>query len=406
MNAQSSSSIPMDTDTSVPSQPKDPKHLRVFEIFSWENVQSNLSTNRPPSTRIPPASDQTSAFLDVQKIPNELDGRLIAEALPEEAIGSKFRADTNFIQIFFDTTADTNKFIQQGTLSVRDHNIPILPPKGKLPQTAYVRLDNVPIRSRATMEKMLKDIMAEFCLPVELAPLTLKGTKLMTSRWEMMAQAIPEKNLTQTLPPIIEVNDQKVLLSWPGAPLTCLQCLSVGHNRKNCPKWTRTAPVPKQATVPPKQKKPLANKNAPYADAVKQKAPISISITPAAPEHSGNIVSEDLDNEEYQGTTGLYDDSTSLYEESTSTTQMPVSRPSSPSQQDYVSMDPEYMKAPTSSYTTSQNLDPNNKQVTKKRHITVSPSGSPQPLHVGNIMNFFTNTKQPRSNTPNLDNQN
>src|SRR6185436_8670226 len=248
MNAQGSSSIPMDTDTSVPSQATGPKHLRVFEIFSWENVESNLSTNRPPSTRIPPASDPTSAFLDVQKIPNELDGRAIAEALPEEAIGSKFRADTSFIQIFFDDTADANKFIQQGTLSVQEQTIPILPPKGKLPPTAYIRLDNVPIRNRTTMERMLKETMAEFCLPLEIAPLTIKGTKLMTSRWEMMVQAFLKENLAQTLPPIIEIEGQKVLLSWPGAPLTCLQCLSVGHNRKQCPKRTKTAPAPKQAT--------------------------------------------------------------------------------------------------------------------------------------------------------------
>src|SRR6185436_19519265 len=101
METLSSPSAPMDTDNSVPTQPENPKFFRVFEVFSWENTQSNLTHSRPNSTRIPPAADLMSAFLDVQKIPNDLDGRDIAQALPVEAISSKFWADTNFIQLFF-----------------------------------------------------------------------------------------------------------------------------------------------------------------------------------------------------------------------------------------------------------------------------------------------------------------
>ena len=272
MSTQSSTPVPMDTDHSVQTQAEAPKHRRAFEVFSWENLQSNLTNSRPASNRIPPAADPASAFLDMQQVPNEIDGLDIAQALPTEAIGSKFRADTKFIQIFFDETDEADSFIQEGTLSVKNYDIPILPPKGKLAKTALIRLDNVPMRKRNTMQEKINLAMAEFCLPVEIAPITLKGTSLMTTRWEVLAKAIPNSNLAQTLPSIIEIDDQKVLLSWPGSPLTCLQCLSVGHSRKNCPRCTKVAPVQKQGTAPSKQKSPV-NKKATYAAAVVQGAP-------------------------------------------------------------------------------------------------------------------------------------
>ena len=55
------------------------------------------------------------------------------------------------------------------------------------------------------MQEKINQIMAEFCLPVEIAPITLKGTNLMTTRWEVLAKAIPNSNLAQTLPSIIVI---------------------------------------------------------------------------------------------------------------------------------------------------------------------------------------------------------
>src|SRR3712207_6694035 len=91
-STSSNSSAPMDMELTN-AQSEAPKYLRVFEVFSWENTQSNLIQPHPVSNRIPPATDLTSAFLDLQKTPKDLDGRHIAEAIPEEAIGTKFRAD-------------------------------------------------------------------------------------------------------------------------------------------------------------------------------------------------------------------------------------------------------------------------------------------------------------------------
>ena len=48
-----------------------------------------------------------------------------------------------------------------------------MPPKGKLPPVAYIRLDNVPIQNREALERKLTNTLAEFCAPIELAPITI-----------------------------------------------------------------------------------------------------------------------------------------------------------------------------------------------------------------------------------------
>src|SRR6185503_5613575 len=85
----------------------------------------------------------------------------------------------------------------------------------------------------------------------------------------MLVKARPGENLTKTLPSSIEVEGQKVLLSWPGSPATCLQCLTVGHNWKNCPIRAKTTITPKQGNPTPKTAAtPQKNKATSYAKAV------------------------------------------------------------------------------------------------------------------------------------------
>ena len=218
MNTDNSSNMSMDTDNKDLETTQTPKFQGVFESFSWENTQSNLTNNRPPSNRIPPAGDPTSAFLDLSKMPKELDGRHLEAALPEEAIGVKFRADVKFIQVFFEETDKADTFIEQGLLQVGEHVLPILPPKGKLPPVALIRMENMPIKNRKYLENAVNQTMAEFCLPVEIAPRTIKGSRLLTTRWEMLAKTIPGKNLSKMLPTTIIIDGQKVLLSWSGSP--------------------------------------------------------------------------------------------------------------------------------------------------------------------------------------------
>ena len=204
-------------------------------------------------------------------MPKELDGRHLEAALPEEAIGVKFRADVKFIQVFFEETNKADTFIEQGLLQVGEHVLPILPPKGKLPPVALIRMENMPIKNRKYLENAVNQIMAKFCLPVEIAPRTIKGSRLLTTRWEMLAKTIPGKNLSKTLPTTIIIDGQKVLLSWSGSPPTCLQCLSAGHLRRNCPKRAKPMVDPKQTN---KNTKPTAtpqqNKDATYAKVVAQ----------------------------------------------------------------------------------------------------------------------------------------
>ena len=292
MNPQASSSTPMDTD----NDNSGPKFLSVFEVFNFENTQSNLTTKRPPSPRIPPAKEPNSAFLDLMRMPSTLDGRKIAEAIPDEVIGTKFRADTKFIQLFFEQEEDADKFIKKGTLTTGDHHIPILPPKGKPLPLTLLKIDNVPIMGKKKLTKILTELLADHCCPKEVAPVTIKNTKLLTSRWEAVVEAVPGRKLNGILPPVLEIEGQKILLSWAGSTPTCIQCLSSGHLRRNCPKRAqKNAPVPAAVQHPAPADAPPKQKN--YANIVAQKTPEN---------NTYEVLANPLTTE-YQGPTSLYE---------------------------------------------------------------------------------------------------
>src|SRR6185369_1975176 len=77
MSNQNLTSTPMDINNNTQDT-----YQGAFEIFSWGNTHSTLSSLRPPSTRIPPAGGKNSAFLDLSRMPTGIDGREIASNLP------------------------------------------------------------------------------------------------------------------------------------------------------------------------------------------------------------------------------------------------------------------------------------------------------------------------------------
>jgi len=231
MDTESVPTIPSSSTTSPPTDFQD-----IFQTFSWNNVQSNLSDTRPRSSRIPPDSDPLSAFLDLQKVPRSIDGRAIAGALPEEAVGIKFRADIKFIQVFFDTEEDADTFIAQGELEVDTNTIPILPPKGKLSEKTLIRLMNVPVRAAATIRPILVKALEQRCIVEEIQPITIKDTKLVTSRWEAVVSAPSGYNLAKLLTPTLKIMKQTILVSWPGSPPNCIHCLETGQQEKTVQK--------------------------------------------------------------------------------------------------------------------------------------------------------------------------
>src|SRR5436190_11249344 len=159
MSNQNLTSTPMDINNNTQDT-----YQGAFEIFSWGNTHSTLSSLRPPSTRIPPAGERNSAFLDLSRMPTGIDGREIASNLPAEMIGTKFRADTKFIQIFFEGEDEADKFIDCKTLDLQNYSISIL-----IPSTMLLRMDNVPITimERNRLETAINLKLAEMCCPVE-----------------------------------------------------------------------------------------------------------------------------------------------------------------------------------------------------------------------------------------------
>src|SRR6185369_6682545 len=88
-----------------------------------------------------------------------------------------------------------------------------------------------------------------------------------------VVKAIPDHNLKTTLRTIINIDDNKVIISWSGSPATCIQCSMVGHIRKDCPKRVKPTTAPKQRNTPPQQKIVPNNSKQTYASIVTQEAP-------------------------------------------------------------------------------------------------------------------------------------
>jgi len=388
--SQVSTSEPMymDTDNNSSNANIDqPKFQQVFEIFSWDNVQRNLELTPPLSSRIPPAANANSAFLDVQKMPTTLDGREVAKALPETAIGVKFRADTKFIQVFFEKEEQANLFINQNYLETDNIRIPILPPKGKLPPRTLLKLDNVPIMGRNVLERKLSEELAKVCCVVEIAPITIKGTRLMTSRWEAIVEAIPNTNLSASLQTIIEIDEQKILISWPGSPPSCLHCLTTGHTRRNCPKRVTATPTATQGKDKGKQKQT-------YAESVVQPAPKQESSKGKPNKEKTDEIMEELTPQNQETVT--------------ETLQPPTQRPITPEHRNAAS--PIYDA--DSPFTVQQHdeeetdqQDPNTNQA-KRIKTYVSPSGSPskgQPSGRKNLFSSFSLYGNKAANSANND---
>ena len=382
MSNQNLTSTPMDINNNTQDT-----YQGAFEIFSWGNTHSTLSSLRPPSTRIPPAGERNSAFLDLSRMPTGIDGREIASNLPTEMIGTKFRADTKFIQIFFEGEDEADRFINRKTLDLQNYKIPILPPKGKLPSTMLLRMDNVPIMERNKLESAINLKLAEMCCPVEVAPVVVKGTKWLTSRWEAVVKAIPDHNLKTTLRTIINIDDNKVIISWSGSPATCIQCSTVGHIRKDCPKRVKPTTTPKQKNTPPQQKIAPNNSKQTYANIVTQEAP----------EVQGAIAEETMGTDQgpvYEGPTSLNDPTpedknTDLQ----NAEQMQAYRPETPGlNQTSVPIYDE--RSPFNQTTDAQ---PN-----KKRHTYSSPTGSPRKPSSTNLLPSLMDVSDNGNTNPSL----
>src|SRR5438132_10046955 len=68
-----------------------------------------------------------------------------------------------------------------------------------------------------------------------MATYTIKGTKILTSWWDLVVEPLQSNPTLQKIPVIFKILGETVLASWPGSAPTCAQCLQE-HDSLHCPK--------------------------------------------------------------------------------------------------------------------------------------------------------------------------
>src|SRR5438132_3686274 len=66
-----------------------------------------------------------------------------------------------------------------------------------------------------------------------MATYTIKGTKILTSWWDLVVEPLQSNPTLQKIPVIFKILGETVLASWPGSAPTCAQCLQE-HDSLHC----------------------------------------------------------------------------------------------------------------------------------------------------------------------------
>jgi hypothetical protein len=157
----------------------------------------------------------------------------IMTALPASAMGIVPRADISLIEVCF-AMADAQQDFLDSTFVCKHFSVRPVPPAGTPSQFVPIKLVNVPVLAPLIVEQQLRSIWLPYGEVVAVAPLTYKGTNLLTNRWDMVLKTPVGKPLSAT--PFFDILGFKVLASWPGSDKACPRCRLVGHDSQTCPR--------------------------------------------------------------------------------------------------------------------------------------------------------------------------
>src|SRR5438128_5163929 len=174
-----------------------------------------------------------SAFLDREGSRYTDDD--ILDHFSDDLVGVSFHPGHKFVQLFFDSEHDTDRVLKQGPHSINNQPLLLFPPKGKIPSHFILKLANTPIFSQTKVEKALTETFSPHFKIIEIAPYTIKGTKILTSRWDLVIEPLSSNSTLQKIPVIHKILGETVLTSWPGSAPTCAQCLQE-HDSLHCPR--------------------------------------------------------------------------------------------------------------------------------------------------------------------------
>jgi hypothetical protein len=187
-----------------------------------------------PNKRIPNTTENFSFFLDLMNI--KATEEEIANAITlDGVIGAKYRQDLNVVE-FVCADEETQKKALATTFEVKDKcRFIAIAPRHLLQRTVLIKIANVSFGEEAQLRQSLYEYWSKYGEIVDIAPHKFPGKSWLTQRWDILL-TLPKEEKKLKAPVVfkLDVNGQTLLATWPGAPKSCLKCLTAGHETSKC----------------------------------------------------------------------------------------------------------------------------------------------------------------------------
>src|SRR5438132_5707760 len=200
-----------------------------------------------PKVKLPCPAGLHPVFYDLHS--TMASEETIIDLLPNDLLSFVFRLDIHLVEMGC-ISAESQEELLAKNLDIPDHPplVPI-PPQHDLPNYTLVKLSNVPVRSVAVMEIILRKQFAEHGEIVEIGPHRIANRQWITRHWDLVIKLPSDRQLEA--PTLFEVFGEKVHAWWIRSPKTCLTCKTVGHLSSSplCPRRRnkKTLPIARPA---------------------------------------------------------------------------------------------------------------------------------------------------------------
>ena len=172
-------------------------------------------------------------------------------------MGTAFFPSEQFVQLTFQDTDTYEKYLHNLSFTVKDKTYHLSPPKHIPRSSLTIHLHGLPILPKPTINKAIHEALSQYCNVQDIAPVLIKGTELITPKWDAVVTPITDKQI----PVHLNILNSSIALTWVNSSKICLRCHSQNHLNSDCP--NRPPPRPRMsktyASLPNTHISPPAN---------------------------------------------------------------------------------------------------------------------------------------------------